>query len=415
MYLKNRVLSAIGGSFEWFDFALYGFFSPIFAEIFFSHKTSSKPVALIIAYGVFAIGFAARPIGGLLFGYLGDKYGRIFALRITPLLSALTSVCMALLPTYAYAGNLAIVFLLITRILQGIFIGGEFTGNIVYLCESSENKKYFWGSIGSLTGSFGIFLASITTSFFYWFFSKSFMITYGWRIAFLIAVPLTIITFLIRLKITESPKFHQGFKHQNPMIVSYTQHKKRTLLCLGLILLHAISFYFVFMFIPIFLTKIRHLPESAAFTKNTTFLIFHLMFVPIFGWGLDKINGLKSTITIACFFVFLSIPLFYLICVGTAHTILISLFCFSIMTAFNAAVIPGLLSSLIPTRVRFTVLAFTYNVSFGIFAATVPFVCLLLIHKTGSIISPAFYMTLAALITLVAGYTVLKYDEIRKI
>lgn len=120
MSFKKSTVSAIGGTLEWFDFAIYAFFAPIFASLFFSHIAQSQLTSLIIAYGIFAIGFAARPIGGLIFGYIGDKYGRMVSLRITPLLSALTSVAMALLPTYQQAGGIAIFLLILIRILQGM-------------------------------------------------------------------------------------------------------------------------------------------------------------------------------------------------------------------------------------------------------------------------------------------------------
>ncbi|PIZ03676.1 MAG: hypothetical protein COY58_08180 [Gammaproteobacteria bacterium CG_4_10_14_0_8_um_filter_38_16] len=414
MSLKNNVFSAIGGSLEWFDFALYAFFAPIFASIFFSNVGRSHLTSLIISYGIFAIGFAARPIGGLIFGYFGDKYGRLFSLRITPVLSAITSIAMALLPTYQSIGNAAIFLLILTRILQGIFIGGEFTGNIVYLCESS-NKKYFWGSIGSCTGSFGILLASITASIFYSCFSKQFMYGYGWRIAFLLSIPLVIITFIMRLKISESREFLSKKSSENPIKLTFKSYKRKLFTCIGLIYLHATSFYFVFMFIPVFLNKIRHLTESAALIKNTTFLILHILFIPILGLLVNIIGGMRGMLIIALSFCALSIPLFYYICYGTSDQIIFCFLTLSIMTAFNAAIIPGLFSILIPTEVRYTILALAFNLGFGIFGGITPALCLLLIHRTGSIISPAYYIAFASAVTLTTVFMVIKHDEIRKI
>lgn len=413
MLFKKSTLSTIGGTLEWFDFAIYAFFAPIFASLFFSHVGQSQLTSLIIAYGIFAIGFAARPIGGLIFGYIGDKYGRMVSLRITPLLSALTSISMALLPTYQQSGFTAIFLLILIRILQGIFIGGEFTGNIVYLCELSPNKKYFFGSIASCTGSIGILLASIVASVFYSTFSKTFMITYGWRIAFLLCVPLVLITFVTRLKLPESPEFKT--KKTNPIKETFTSYKLKLISCLGLIYLHATSFYFVFMFTPAFLNKVRHFPEVAALVKNSIFLTFHIICIPIFGLLVNVIGGLRSTVLISLLFFLFSLPLFYFISFGSFTQITVSLLIFSIMTAFNAAIVPGLISKLIPSEIRYTVLALTFNIGFGIFGGIMPVFGLYLIHKTDCILAPSLYMMLASVITLITAIIVIKGNETRKI
>jgi len=403
MLLKNRIFCGVGGSIEWFDFALYGFFAPIFSEIFFLHSYKNKLIALIAAYLIFAVGFAARPLGGLIFGYLGDKYGRLIPLRITPLSITFFTALMAFLPTYKSIGDTAVVLLIFTRILQGILLGGEFAGNIVYLCESSSQWKYFWGSIGSCTGSFGIILASITASLFYFIFLHSFMYEYGWRIAFLCSIPLGVIAFFIRLKMLESPEFLAKPSYKNPINESVKHHKKLLFSCVGIIYLHATSFYFVFIFLPVFLNKIRHLQESAALLHNTIFLLIHLCLIPVFGFIVNIVGGLKSQIAIGLLFLFLSVPTFYFVAYGTEIQIFASIFILSIMTAINAAIIPGLLSSLIPTEIRYTLLALSFNIGFGIFGGTTPLIALFLLDKSGKMLLPGVYLAIVALVTLVVS------------
>lgn len=418
MLIKNRIFCSLGSVFEWFDFALYGFLGPIFAQVFFSHVHKDAWVALMHVYLIFAIGFAARPLGGLIFGYLGDRYGRIFALKITPLSMTVCTTFMALLPTYKFAGNTAVVLLIVTRISQGIVLGGEFAGNIVYLYESSYGWKYFWSSIGSCSGSLGIILASIIASLFYSLFSHAFMYTYGWRLAFLCVIPLGIVAFYARLKIPDSLKFKGCFSQKNPMRESIFRHRTRLFLCVGIVYLHATSFYFVFVFLPVFFNKIRHLQESAALVHNTLFLVIHLCFIPIFGFIVNLAGGLRSQFTISLLFLFLSLPIFCLIAYGTSTQIMIGLLLFSVMTAINAAIIPGLLSSLIPMKIRYTIFALSFNIGFGIFGGITPFIGLFLIRKSGRIWMPSVYLTLAALITLFVSYIAIKMegtDEIRKI
>ncbi len=417
MLLKNRVFSGLGSTLEWFDFALYGFFGSTFSKIFFPEIGKSAWLSLVTTYAIFSVGFAARPVGSLIFGYIGDKYGRLFALRLTPILITLTTVAMGLLPTYNSIGGYAILFLLITRIVQGILLGGEFGGNIVYLCESSTKWKYFWGSIGSCSGSLGIILASGVASIFYAYFSPEFMFSYGWRIAFLLSIPLGVIATIMRFSMSESPEFHLD-KSFNPLMTSLKYHKKTFFYCLGLIYLHATSFYFVFMFLPVFLIQIRHLPESAALLNNTGFLILHLLLIPVFGVIVNFTNGFKSIMTISLIFILTTLPIFYWIAYGSANQLLLSLFIFSITTSFNAAVIPGLLSQLIISKVRYTILSFVFNVGFGVFGGIMPFLGLLIIEKTGNIMSPAIYLTFVSFVTFLVGYYFLssrRCYEIRQI
>jgi MHS family proline/betaine transporter-like MFS transporter len=411
MLLKNKVFSSLGSSLEWFDFALYGFLGPIISQIFFAQNQNSKWSNLIITYAIFAVGYLARPMGALIFGYLGDRYGRLFSLRLTPIFITLTTIIISALPTYHQIGTSAIYLLLLTRIAQGIFLGGEFAGNIVYLCESSNKWTYFWGSIGSCTGSLGIMMASALASLFYSLFSKSFMLIYGWRLAFLLSIPFGVICLVIRLKMHENPIYSPKKNGKNPILIVIKQHKKLMALCLGLIYLHAASYYFVFMFLPITLTHVKHIAENASLINNTIFLLIHLVSIPIFGLLVNYIGGVKSLIFIACVFMLTIIPSFYLINYGDHSISYLSILFLSLATAFNAAVIPGLLSKLIPIQVRYTILAIAFNAGFGLFGGTMPVLGMLLINKTNDIISPAFYIAFAALVTLISAYLVVKNKE----
>ena len=418
MSLKNNVFSSFGSSLEWCDFALYGYFGPIFAQIFFINTPNQAWMNLLQTYLIFAIGFAARPIGALIFGYMGDKFGRMFSLKLTPLLLIISTILLACLPTYQTIGYYAVILLLLIRIFQGILIGGEFAGNIVYLCEYSFKHRYFWGSIGSCTGSFGIILASAIATIFFGFLTHDAMLEYGWRAAYVSCIPLGLIAFKLRLKIIESSGDAKCNKASNPLITSFKYHKKTFFFCLGLTYLHATSFYFVFVFLPVFLSKIRHMSTAASLAHNTSFLFLHLCLIPAFGLLINKIGGIKSIKSISLIFIIFSIPLFYLISYGSMLQIQFAMSIFSILTAFNAAVIPGLLVEIIPRNVRYTVLAFSFNIMFGIFGGLVPFIALLLIKKSHSIMLPSVYLTFIAFITLITGYLLSKSrknHEVREI
>lgn len=365
---------------------------------------------------LFAIGFLTRPIGAVIFGYFGDKYGRILPLKITPLLITFCTATIAFLPDYTSVGVFSIVFLIIIRIIQGILLGGEYAGNMVYLCEYSPRWKYFWGSLASCTGSLGIILASSVASLLYSMFNYKFMYHYGWRIAFLISLPMGILIFLIRRKMPESPEFI-FIPNANPILEVLKKYKMTVCFGLGLIYLHATSFYFVFMFLPVFLNQARHLPEGVAFIHNTWFLIIHLLLIPIFGWGVNLIGGIKSCVFIASLFLLFSYPIFNFLNYGNCSMVIICLIALSVMTAINAAVIPGLITELTTPSVRFTILALVFNIGFGIFGGLTPVISLLLAKKSHVILFPGLYLSCSALVTLIVvmilGFKVGKNNEIR--
>ena len=230
------------------------------------------------------------------------------------------------------------------------------------------------------------------------------MYEYGWRIAFLLSLPLGIFAFFIRLKMSESPEFTNSNADKNPIIESFKKYKLTLLTCLGVIYLHATSFYFTFMFIPVFLTKVRHLKESAALIHNTGFLLLHLCLIPLFGLIVNRIGGIKSLRYISTTFLILSIPSFYLISHGDKNSIITGFLLLSIMTAINAAIIPGLLTELIPEKVRYTILASVFNIGFGIFGGLTPVICLLFINKINYTILPGIYLMFVSGITLFTSY-----------
>lgn len=177
---------------------------------------------------------------------------------------------------------------------------------------------------------------------------------------------------------------------------------------LGLIFLHATSFYFVFMFLPVFLNQLRHLTESAALINNTLFLLLHLFLIPSIAVLAHKLGGKKSLLYIAGIFVLLSIPLFSFLAYGSEKLVIYSLLLFSIMTAANAAIIPGLLTEITQPNVRYTLFGLAFNLGFGIFGGIAPLFGLFLAQKTGYLFLPGIYLCLSACVTFIAGYLLTK-------
>lgn len=404
--IKDKIASGLGSVLEWYDFALYGFFSPIIAQLYFP---SSEPfVGLLKTFSVFAIGFIARPIGALLFGYISDKYGRAKSLKLTPLLITLPTLLLSILPSYQEIGMLAPFILIWLRIWQGICIGGEFSNNIIYLCESSKSKKnYFLGSIGSCTGSFGIFLASSVATICYKVFSPSALLSYGWRIAFAFSLILGIITYFMRQDMKETPVFKEIIKTKrvlsNPLSDSYKFQLNDYVISFGLTFFPATAFYYVFMFLPNFLNNILKVEAGNVLSDNAISLFFRILIIPFLGLAADKFGGVRMMRLSCILFLLLSYPLLYGI-VFFQDYLFVFIYIFSFLTTLNAATTTGLLMELLKPETRSTIFSFTFNLSFGIFGGIVPIISFLITDIFSSKMASAYYLMFSAIVTLVASF-----------
>lgn len=402
---KDKIASALGSILEWYDFSLYGFFAPLLASIYF--PSSTPFVSLLKIFGVFAIGFFARPVGALLFGYVSDKYGRTLTLKITPWLITISTFLLVFIPSYAEIGITASILVCLLRIAQGICIGGEYSNNMIYLCEMAKSKhSYFYGSLGSCSGSIGILLASSVTTLCYISFTHAFLIEWGWKLAFLSSILVGTFTGIMRRNLTETPIFNNYSKNKhinfNPISLSIKKHKIDYFLAIGIVFLPATAFYYVFMFIPSYLSQISGDSVSETLGNNSISLFIRLFFIPIFGLLADKIGGVKIASLSCLLFVIFSIPLSINIFSDNKSLSTLSFYAMAFFTTLNAATTPGLLVELIIPEVRSTIFSLAFNICFGIFGGVTPLLSFYLIDKVGNYEVSVYYLILSAFISLTA-------------
>lgn len=388
------------------------FFCATFDNTIFPENTPAT--GLLKTLSIFAVGFFARPVGAVIFGYISDKHGRAASLKITPLLITLPTLFFCFLPSYQQIGIWAPFLLIILRIWQGICVGGEYANNIVYLCENTSKKHlYFIGSIGSCSGSLGILLASTVATICYLFFSHEALMIYGWRLAFSFSIILGITTFFMRRKINETSTFLNTYfrmRNQNPIIDSYQYQIKDYFLSFGITFLPATAFYFIFMFLPNALISTTNISNTKVLENSSSSLLARLMLIPLIGYLADQVGGIKIARTSCLLFLALSLPLFY----SAIHFPNVSIYClyaFAIITTLNAVSTPGLLMELLKPETRCTIFSLSFNICFGIFGGITPVICFFLLNKTNSKITPIFYLLFAAFVTLLAIF----FFEKRKI
>ncbi|MGQ3888855.1 MFS transporter [Legionella sp. CNM-1927-20] len=398
---KLIVPGILGNILEWYDFSLYGYFAPIIAKLFF--PTSDKLLSLLATFGVFATGFIMRPIGALLFGYFGDRHGRKKTLAASIILMAIPTTLIGLLPTYQQIGIFAGILLLICRLLQGLAVGGEFCGSIVYITEHSPiNRRGMFGSWAMFSAFAGLLLGSGVSALFNTLLSLEELTNWGWRIPFLAGLLLGAVGLYFRLRMPETPNFVTIQNKQqilvNPVNQAFKFAVQPMVISAALVFLPAMSFYLLFVYLPSYMTEILGMSLRRSLTINTISMLGIILVIPWIGL-LSDIIGRKPVLLIGAIgFSIFSYPLFLLIQHTTFISVLLAQVIFAILVSFAYAAIPATLVELVGTNIRYTAMSFPYNLSNAVFGGTAPLIATYLIEKTNNPLAPSFYLIFAAII-----------------
>ena len=290
------VASSAGTAFEWYDFFIFGSLAPVISKVFFAGLDPTQ--ALIAALALFAAGFAFRPLGALIFGVVGDRMGRKGAFLITVSLMGGATFLIGLLPTYAQAGVLAPILLVLLRILQGIALGGEYGGAAIYVAEHAPNEKR-----GSATGwiqssaSFGLLAALLVILATRTVLGEDAFAAWGWRIPFLVSALLLAISVWMRAKLAESPHFaklrEEGEITKAPLREAFGNWRilRRVLIAFfGIMCAQGAVWYFTFFYMQVFLERSLGLPGA---TKDLLLIAMTLVSAPLyvfFGWLSDRVG-----------------------------------------------------------------------------------------------------------------------------
>ncbi|MCD8542665.1 MAG: MFS transporter [Gammaproteobacteria bacterium] len=301
---KAIVYSSIGGILEFYDFIIFAIFATAISKTFFP---STNTVAdLLFTFSVFAAGYFARPIGGIIYGHFGDKYGRKTTFTYSVILMALSTLGIAFVPSYTTIGILAPILLTFFRLLQGASIGGEIPGAITFISETTTKIRTFACSIVFLGLVLGILLGQIVNIALAYFLSAENMLAYGWRIAFILGGLLGMWGFYLRRKLVETPFFQamEKAKVKTPLMTILKQYPKEVLTGWALLGLVSAGIMVLFLMMPTY-KAIANLPASIASTINTLVLLLISIASLFFGYIGDKVNKktllLIATVVTICF------------------------------------------------------------------------------------------------------------------
>ena len=400
--------AAIGNTVEWFDFAIYGFLATYIAEKFF--PSGDETAALLNTFAIFAAAFFMRPLGGFFFGPLGDRIGRQKVLALVILLMSCSTFAIGLVPSYDTIGVFAPLLLLFLRCLQGFSAGGEYGSGACFLAEyASDKHRGFVVSFLVWSVVVGFLLGSLTVTGLETVLSEGAMDSYGWRIPFLIAGVLGAVGLYIRLRLGDTPEFEalrdEGEVASSPLKEAVTTSWRPILQIAGLVVIHNVGFYIVFTFLPSYFTKTLGFTKTDAFVSITVASLVALILIPPLGALSDRIGRKPLLIAGSLAFAVFAYPLFLMLNTGSlaaaiaAHAGLAAIESVFVCASLAAG------AELFATRVRSSGYSIGYNVSVALFGGTAPYVATWLVARTGNDLAPAYYVIVAALITLITVLT----------
>ena len=397
---KGIIAGVVGNMLEWYDFALFGFFAAQIGAHFF--PATNPTASLLAAYGTFAAGFLMRPIGGALFGWVGDKFGRKQALLWSVLAMALPSFCIGLLPSEATIGLAAPALLLVFRLLQGLAVGGEYMASSVFLVEGAvPGKRGLMGAwspfgcfAGTLLGSAAGLIVNTTLS-------PNAVMAYGWRIPFLFGLVVALGGIVIRRNFVEKVPHQPPAK--SPLGESFRNHWRTIVHLILLVAGLSVGFYTTFVYSATWLKQVAGVSAKSAFEINTIAMALSLGAVLIAGALSDRFGRRPVIAVISGLLMVVSYPLMALMAGGQWIAVFVGQVVLSLLVSAAAGVLAATMAELAPWRVRCTVLSISYNFGVALLGGTTPLLAAWLVSRTGFTLAPAVYLAASGALSFIGA------------
>lgn len=393
---RATISSLFGSIIEWYDFFLYGVVAGlVFDKLYFPGE--NEFISTMLAYGTFALGFVARPLGGVIFGHFGDTIGRKKMLMLTLLLMGGATVAIGFIPTYAQIGIWAPILLLFFRIVQGIGLGGEWGGAVLMTYESApQASRGFFSSIPQMGMSLGLVLASGVVGLLSWKLSNEAFLEWGWRVAFLLSGLMALVGGYIRNHVSESPEFEamkqkaalseNAEKTVLPLVETLRRYPRMILACMGARMIDGVFFNVFGVYSLNYLTRELDLPRTSALIGVMMSAILMTCFIPFWGAVADRVGKARVYGLGALFASLSAFPAFYVMQTFADNIYLVWLAIVIPFGIFHAAVfgtMSSLFSSCFDAKVRYTAISFVYQLAGVVAGGLTPIVATVLTDING--------------------------------
>lgn len=397
--------AAIGAFVEWYDFHIYGLTAPVLAMHFF--PKTDPTVALLTTFLVYGLALLARPLGGPVFGYIGDRYGRMRSLSLTVLLMGCVTFLTGLLPTYSSYGILAPLLLIVCRLAQGFFAAGETSGALSYTLESAPaDRRARWAA---LIGGWGFVPIALAAAIIYGLrtvVGDDAYNDWGWRVPFLVGGVLGLVGLWLRRNLDDPEESRQGQRESqaiNPIKSAATSTGRSTVNAVFLTALQAVTAYTLLGYMYTFLLQTAKVGTTAALVTNAAANVLIFAFLPIGGALADRFGRRPLLIAGAVWLLVAAYPAFIWASDGTVvgamggQLLLVIGFCLYAGSNFVASL------ELFPTAMRQSGHALAYNLSFAIFGGFTPLLATYLVASSGQAVSPAYILMVVAILGVVTA------------
>lgn len=405
--MRTIAASVIGNGLEWFDFISYTLLAGSVAHAFF--PASGSKMALILTFAAFAIGFAARPIGGVVLGLYADRRGRRRALAVMMGMMALGSLLVALTPGYEHLGFAAPILIVVARILQGLSVGGEFAGSATYLVEfAPPGRRMIYGSLQMCAQGVGVLAASLVILGLETALPAGAMNDWGWRLPFAFGAVIGPVGLYMRQRLADSPEFAAarrdvrrerfGLRH----VAATLRQELPALVCgVGLIAIGASISYLWHGYLAVYVVHELHLPHRDALVTAASAGGLAICLYPIAGWLGERVGSFRLSIWATAAFALVTWPLYaWLTAAPTFGRLLAAEFTATVFLALIGGCHPGQLAMLFPVTARATGVALSYNIAVLLFGGLAPMTVSWLLLETRDIMAPALFQIVVAVISL---------------
>lgn len=412
--MRTLGLAALGGALEFYDFVIFVFFTKTLSTLFFPPDMPAW-LAQLQVYGIFASGYVARPIGGVVMAHFGDLLGRKKMFTLSVLLMALPTLGIGLLPTYAHLGIFAPLLLLLLRVIQGIAIGGEVPAAWVFVAEHVPKNKIGFACASLTSGlTLGILLGSLMGTTIYTQLDPESVLSFGWRIAFILGGVFGIFAVWLRGWLKETPVFEamkerKEISKEIPLKTVLKGHRKSVVISMLVTWMLTAAIMVLILMTPTLIQSQFQIPAELAF-KGNNWASFALVLGCLAGGVFaDKIGYAKALLIGSCGLLLMNYALYLDLNHGAAN--FIPLYTITGFSVGVVGIVPSVMVAAFPAVIRFSGLSFSYNMSYAIFGAiTPPFISYLSSRFGG--LAPAHYVALATSVSIVMAIYLMKKKNI---
>ena len=403
---RRAIIScAIGNFVELYDFLIFGLFAAQIGANFF--PANNPTTQLLSAFATYGVGFLMRPVGAIVIGAYGDRRGRKSALVLTVGLMAAATALTGLIPSYVSIGIAGPILLILCRLVQGFSTGGEWGGAAAFLVEyAPPGKRGITGSWHQFAVGLALTAGLLTAALLNSVLDKEAMVSWGWRLPFILGFVLAPVGLYVRTRVSESPAFERNKQQQgvarNPFKDALTTQGLPVLAAFGLAAVGTVGNYTFNIYMPTYATKQLGIAAGTAFWSGTVAAVVLTVLTPLFGAWSDKIGRKPLTLSSAVLYGLLAWPLFtYLVGAPNGISLVIVQSISAAVLAMFAGPLCAILSELFPTRVRFTALSIGYGMSVTLFGGFAPFISQWLIGLLKNPVAPAYFLIFAAIVSTI--------------